>query len=266
MVEPRCRCWIGLYRCREWIGLYCGECHVPIHFLQRTCERCSGWASNPVTNFGWILVCQAEGINQTARRFAAREDAANAPTLVVQYSVPAAAVAISGHVTYYNGVQTVPGVTVGLTGDKTEIAATDVGGAFSFSVSQSGSFAVSPSKLAETPPDQGVTTQDIALIRSHILGVGPLDSSLKLLAADVNASGSVTTLDIALIRRVILRSADSYPGGLWKFVRSDFTFANPSAPWIFDRSRSISNPTSNQPNLDFIGIKLGDVNATWTPP
>lgn len=224
------------------------------------------WLNNPSSNFGWILISQSESVSKSARRFGARESGGNAPTLFIQYSVPAATVTISGKTTYYDGAQAVTGVTLSLTGAKTDSATTGGDGTFGFSVNQTGTYAIGPAKSSESPANQGVTTQDIALIRQHILGQAPLNSPYKLLAADVNNSGSLSTHDIVFMRRVIAGTATSYPAGVWKFVRSDFTFVDPSAPWGFDSSRSISNPTSNQPNLDFIGIKLGDVNASWTPP
>jgi hypothetical protein len=47
------------------------------------------WLTNPASNFGWVLMSQSENITETARRFGSREDADNAPTLVVEYSASA---------------------------------------------------------------------------------------------------------------------------------------------------------------------------------
>ena len=44
------------------------------------------WLDNPGANFGWMLLANDEGPNFTARRFGSREDAINAPQLLVQYS------------------------------------------------------------------------------------------------------------------------------------------------------------------------------------
>ena len=44
------------------------------------------WLSNPETNFGWLLISQGEGTAKTARHFGAREDAGNAPRLVIDFS------------------------------------------------------------------------------------------------------------------------------------------------------------------------------------
>jgi len=46
------------------------------------------WLDDPATNFGWMLICQAEQANFTARRFASREDTGRAPYLVIEYAPP----------------------------------------------------------------------------------------------------------------------------------------------------------------------------------
>ncbi len=46
------------------------------------------WLANPSSNFGWMLLCQSEGVTKSARRFAARENAAP-PILRITYTTPA---------------------------------------------------------------------------------------------------------------------------------------------------------------------------------
>ena len=45
------------------------------------------WVANAGTNFGWVLMSQSEGQDETARRFASREDLNRAPQLVIDYSL-----------------------------------------------------------------------------------------------------------------------------------------------------------------------------------
>src|SRR5437879_6342186 len=45
-----------------------------------------GWVNNPASNFGWLLISQNESTPHTARRFGTREDANNAPVLLVDYT------------------------------------------------------------------------------------------------------------------------------------------------------------------------------------
>lgn len=110
----------------------------------------------------------------------------------------------------------------------------------------------------------GVTTFDVLLITKHILGKQRLTSPYQLLAADVNQSGSISTIDLIKIRRVILHLDDTFEGGKsWLFVDAKHRFKDPNNPWaeaipkfiqFNDLDRSVSDAR-------FIGIKLGDVNG-----
>ena len=46
------------------------------------------WLDDPATNFGWMLMCETEEANFTARRFASREDTARAPYVLIEYAPP----------------------------------------------------------------------------------------------------------------------------------------------------------------------------------
>jgi len=48
------------------------------------------WVSNPVTNSGWILICDQEDLERSVRKFASRETsyATNRPSLEVQFTRP----------------------------------------------------------------------------------------------------------------------------------------------------------------------------------
>jgi Dockerin type I domain len=102
----------------------------------------------------------------------------------------------------------------------------------------------------------GVTTLDQVLILRHILGVAIFSAESKIIASDVNLDGRVTATDLVYIRRLILG------------INQDFGHSN---SWFI---RPITNPTleayelinlqSDATGLDFITIKLGDVNGTST--
>ena len=77
-----------------------------------------------------------------------------------------------------------------------------------------------------------MTTGDILLLRRHILGLASLDSPYKLLAADVDGSGSLSTVqDLTRIRRFILGMTNTFPLGLWQFIPTNYSFADPLNPW-----------------------------------
>jgi hypothetical protein len=178
----------------------------------------------------------------------------------IQDTVP-----VGGTMIYYSGDRTVPGVVVNITGDETRSVMAQDNGAFNLTLNAGGNYTISPAKETESPASQGVTTLDLTLVRRHLLDMAALDSPYKILAADVNDSGSVSTLDITLMRRLILGSTNPLPAGLWRFVRSDFGFSNPQAPWVFERTRTLRGITNATLGQSFLGIKLGDVNASWSP-
>ncbi|MBK7244875.1 MAG: HYR domain-containing protein [Saprospiraceae bacterium] len=108
----------------------------------------------------------------------------------------------------------------------------------------------------------GVSTADIVKIQKHILGQTVITSPYKLIAADVNASGSITASDISEIRKLILGVSPSFTKvQSWTFVPSSYTFFDPTKPWTAPRS-SIVIPTSPiEYKENFMAIKMGDVNG-----
>lgn len=142
---------------------------------------------------------------------------------------------------------------------------TDTSGNYNFSLVAGTNYYVKPQKNNDSLPSNGVTSLDYLLIQRHILGVSFLTSPYKIIAADVNNSGSVTSLDLLYIRSLILGNISTFPGGrLWAFVPSNYVFSNPQLPFPFPDSLSYS-AVSSQSGQNFIGVKLGDVNNSWNP-
>ncbi len=112
----------------------------------------------------------------------------------------------------------------------------------------------------------GVTTFDLVLMSKHILGVDTLDSPYKLIAADANRSGSITTFDIVELRRLILGFNQVLPNsGSWRFIDADHTFANPMNPFVPPYPEKISLLEIKANDLDFIAVKVGDMNDNAMP-
>lgn len=119
--------------------------------------------------------------------------------------------------------------------------------------------------VKDTDPANGVTTADIITIRRHVLAIEPFTSPYQLIAADVNNNGSVTSYDLLLIQRLILNINQEFADvPSWRFVPADYEFMDGSFT-DFPESISVNNFTTDQNNLDFIGIKMGDVNRTAVP-
>jgi hypothetical protein len=153
----------------------------------------------------------------------------------------------------------VSGVEVSLNADKSVVTAVD-GGYFFSGLALGGDYSIAPRK--DEGYLNGVSTYDLVLISKHILGVTPLASPYKLIAADVNNSNSITTLDLIQLRKLIL-SVDTRLANntSWRFVPADYSFPVASNPWAaaFPEVLNI-NDFNGTANGDFVAIKVGDVN------
>ncbi len=112
-------------------------------------------------------------------------------------------------------------------------------------------------------PINGVTTYDLVLISKHILGLQPLGSPYKMIAADANKSNSITTFDIVELRKLILGIYTDLPNNeSWRFVEKSFVFAEPNNPFVnpWPESIAVENVQHNRLNENFVGLKVGDVN------
>ncbi len=115
-------------------------------------------------------------------------------------------------------------------------------------------------------PLNGVTTGDIIKIQNHILSKTPLPTPYKIIAADVNEDKAVTISDIVMIRKMILGKIDQFSSGKsWKFIDKSYAFADPTRPLKENYPQSIpASTTGHLDGVDFIGVKMGDVNGDFT--
>lgn len=115
----------------------------------------------------------------------------------------------------------------------------------------------------------GVTTIDLVLISKHILNLQPLDSPYKVIAADIDRSGHISTMDLIRLRRLILHIDEEMPNGnkSWRFVDADYRFPDVKNPFMayFPEIFNINDLDYDEMHADFIAIKVGDVNYTAMP-
>ena len=109
----------------------------------------------------------------------------------------------------------------------------------------------------------GVSTIDLVLIQKHLLEIQDLDSPYKVIAADINNSGNVTAIDLIELRKLILGIYDELPNNKsWRFVDAAFEFSNAMDPFPYDEAMSYPSLDANMTNVDFIAVKIGDVNGS----
>ena len=126
-------------------------------------------------------------------------------------------------------------------------------------------FTIVPTKIDN--PLNGVTTYDLVLISKHILGSEPLNTPYKMISADANKSGSITTFDIVELRKLILGIYDTLPNNQsWRFIDRSFTFPNYQNPFQTDLPDTLTVDEWNCTDAYyFTGVKIGDVNNTAIP-
>ncbi len=141
----------------------------------------------------------------------------------------------------------------------------EIDGTYSFTELAPDTYTVTPTKNIN--PLNGVTTFDLVLMQNHILGNQKFDSPYKIIAGDVNRSGTVTVSDILELRKLLLADIPDFTQNTsWRFVAADYVFPDPSNPSLEVFPESTTLDLSDKDLIaDFIGVKIGDVNVTATP-
>jgi hypothetical protein len=162
-------------------------------------------------------------------------------------AVTAAAVTVSGTVTYGTGTNAVGAVTVKLTpvSGAALTATSNASGVYSIANVPAGTYTLSATK---TGTWGGVTGGDALAVVRHAAGIsGATLAGLPLAAADVNNSSTVTGSDALLIVRRAAGLDNSFTGGDWVFSSQSVTVAS-------------VNITAN-----ITALAMGDVNASYVP-
>jgi len=179
---------------------------------------------------------------------------------------PSAVADVGGHITTPSG-QDVHNVNLVLDNGSSLNTLSNANGLYAFdNIPVGNTTTVTPSKNVDA--DNGVTTFDVLLIKKHILFIDTLDSPYKLIAADVNRSGTISGFDILLLSKVILNIDTVFTTTeSWRFVQSDYTFPDPMDPFTpaFMEDHEFAPLTNNQTATDFIAIKTGDVTGNANP-
>ena len=111
----------------------------------------------------------------------------------------------------------------------------------------------------------GVSTLDLILIQRHILGISTFENPYQYIAADINNSQSLTSTDLLVLRKVILGIYEEFPDNTsWRAFDAAYEFVDPTNPLAEELPEDylISSLESDM-DVDFIGVKVGDVNASY---
>ncbi len=162
----------------------------------------------------------------------------------------------------------IPDVEINLfDGTDTSKIVTGNNGLFEFpELRENMNYTVTP--FLDTDHSNGVTTFDLVGISRHILGIQVLGSPYLMIAADVNNSRTITTVDLILIRRLVLRVDPRFNNNTsWRFIDADYEFPVAENPWFepFPESITIENLAGTAKDIDFVAVKIGDVNNSAIP-
>lgn len=157
--------------------------------------------------------------------------------------------------------ETLEGVEVNVNGGEVSMI-TNADGTYSFELSAGGDYTITPYLNAE--PLNGVSTFDLVLMSKHILGTQAFTSPYKFIAADINASETITTLDMIRLRKLILNIETEFENNTsWRFIPANYVFPNELNPWQQEFPELI-NVNNLDPDVliahDFVAVKVGDVN------
>ncbi|MFK7936496.1 MAG: HYR domain-containing protein [Saprospiraceae bacterium] len=178
-------------------------------------------------------------------------------------TAPEGTAEVSGLIRTSTG-ETMAEVTLQINGNQEVMATTDDNGSYRISdLPMYDDYTIQP--VSADDYKNGVSTFDLIKIRKHILGLETITDPYKLIAGDVNNSGSISTFDMVTLRKLILGIEDElaqHPS--WVFVKADYDFPsdmNPAAA-PYPQLENINNLDKNHGQVDFIAIKIGDMNGT----
>jgi len=172
---------------------------------------------------------------------------------------------ISGQLIWQgDGITGVGNGNVFLSGDATASdGPTAPDGLYELVVTSGSDFIITPEKLINV--GNGLTSADVTAIQQHLVGIAPITDPYRLVAADANASYTISTVDAGIIRQYLLGSSVAEGTLLltksWRFIPTDyiFPFAGPYTLPVFPQTRTLTAVTGNVPGQDFFGVKTGDV-------
>ncbi len=126
-------------------------------------------------------------------------------------------------------------------------------GSYSFSINEGSQVSLVPSK--NTGFANGISTQDLIDIQRHVLQKNELGSKYKKIAADVNGNGTIDGLDVLELRKLVMKPDSKLPNNTsWRF------FDTKTDMEVYDITK-----VEGDMNVDFIGVKIGDVNLSGDP-
>ncbi len=176
-------------------------------------------------------------------------------------------IAITGNIRDWQD-RPVPGVTISVDHPSVTSQLTDSDGSYHFPRIPAGTenCEISPAKNSQAI--NGVGILDVIEMQRHLLELDTFENPYQWLAADVNLSGTLSSLDLIAMRRLILFIDTAFVStDSWRFVPVDHIFVDPLNPWLlpFPWSGDCSGIDQASEVIDFVAVKMGDVSGNADP-
>jgi hypothetical protein len=156
------------------------------------------------------------------------------------------------------------GATVSLEGFDGMSLKSDRDGNFEFNnVVEGYDYIVRPTKNDDV--DNGVNTLDLLMIQRHILNIQRIQSPYKMIAADINSDKKISVSDLSDLRKVVLGVSNTFDNNQsWRFVDKNHKFGavEDALSEIFAEQYDIREIKENMSGIDFMSVKVGDIDAT----
>ncbi|MEZ4912058.1 MAG: cohesin domain-containing protein [Saprospiraceae bacterium] len=215
-------------------------------------------SSTPVNVFFSNDPVKIEAFNASLQKLNVQTSAGN----VCIDAIPEALV-INGELLTYKNHTPITNTDVFITGDMQDSVITSNTGGYTLDgVTYNSSVNIYPYRDHDTY--NGVNALDIVALQRHILSVQQLTSPYAIVAADVNRDNVINALDIVTLQKLQLRLIEQFPNNTsWRFIPKSYAFttSNPLSE-AFPEVISFDPITLNVNDLDFYGIKIGDLNDT----
>lgn len=115
---------------------------------------------------------------------------------------------------------------------------------------------------------EGITISDLFLLKKYLMGLAELNSPYKKLAADLDASGSITQEDLDLLWSLFLYQATELEfTSSWQFIPKDYVFPDETNPWAEEIPSHILVEAIDPilTDLNFVAVKMGDFDESISP-
>ena len=119
----------------------------------------------------------------------------------------------------------------------------------------------------DSDPYTGVSTLDLVMIQQHILNIRPFDNPYDIIASDVTNNDKISSSDLLTMRKMILGIIPEWPNDIetWVFVDSAHVFQDETEPFYYPDSIVIETLLDTMDKVNFVAIKMGDVNGSFNP-